>query len=284
MGNTHSKELWSLFAYEIGAACIFYTTLYAFMVHWLRTRILDMSPKDCLSITTNIGSTLHSLLMVAFSLSFFTEQRWANPVVDEPRAAGHGICIGTAYYLIDALLHVAFFANYDAKTIPRRLDIIFHHLISFLFPLFLVNCPDPYYGWAPLCMFMATEFSTIFLNAQWFAKYFKMPKLHKWCKLAFVSGWFLVRLPAVVYCSWWLIAYWNEIIERMPRRVFISIIAFVASGSLLQLTWTALIVLKLIKALTASANTNTLSAISKTHAHGVSMEYTSEKPACADAK
>eukprot|EP01084_Bolivina_argentea_P033302 61618_1 len=112
-----------------------------------------------------------------------------------------------AYMIVDMILHLYFYCKYPAKLVRRRYDTLIHHLCAAL-PLFLFEIPDPLYAWAPINCIIGIEISTIFLNLQWFLRYFEHTAHIKWSKIAFLLTWFMIRVPVISYSGWWLIYNW----------------------------------------------------------------------------
>eukprot|EP01084_Bolivina_argentea_P168471 292153_1 len=108
MGNVlSSEEQWNIYWLELGASSLAYSMLYLFLLRMIKRKL--MKAKDRLYLTTNIGSTVHSFLMVIFTAFFFIEKRWKKPVVDDPKAAGHVYCWWTSYMFIDLIFHIIFY-------------------------------------------------------------------------------------------------------------------------------------------------------------------------------
>ena len=108
------------------------------------------------------------------------------------------------------------------KPIPYRMDVIAHHTFAYTTVYFL-NFPTPIYGWLILCAPLVTEFSTIFMNFRWFAKHYGYSKrLQYHLNNAFVTTWFVVRLPAILSLLIYLIWNWDAVYRNCPPRVAIS--------------------------------------------------------------
>eukprot|EP01084_Bolivina_argentea_P082624 149584_1 len=267
MGNTQSKAIWRIYVGEMCTVSLFYGILYSLIIKTLVKK--GFSPNDCLQLATNTGSTIHSVIMQIFMLFFFIEKKWKSSVISNPTSSGHTWVWWTSYMIIDCLLHIGFFNKYSKSIVPRRFDIVAHHFF-FMLPLFLINFPDPYYWWPPLHFIALGEISNIFLNAQWFAKYFKKKKLSNQLKIAFMISWFVFRVPTVVFAYWWTIKKFQEIWKTTPIRVAICTLIILFGGSLPQIFWTRLIILKVYKSM--FPNTTDESAIGTVHAHRVSLE------------
>eukprot|EP01084_Bolivina_argentea_P158023 275316_1 len=273
MWDQHSKKFWTVYFAEILIGSCFYGLLY-FIIYMGSAFKKDSSPKHCLSVATNIASTINSFLMVAFFMFFFIDKRWGNPIKDQPKAAGHAYAFFTSYMLMDLLLHIIMYSKYPNTIIPRRYLIIIHHVLSSSL-IFLIAFPDPYYGWSPLNCAIGAEVTTIFLNFQWFAAYFKNSKLASLFILLFVITWFTVRLPIFGYIIWWMIFYWDRIFDEMPFRIAFFSIFLSFAGSLIQIPWTIMIISKLIKVIWDDTPIETVTGMEVPHTqvtHGVTIE------------
>eukprot|EP01084_Bolivina_argentea_P140694 247292_1 len=266
MGNFQSKQsqdLWRTYLIEIGAGTMSYALLYCYIV-W-KSYKKGLSPKDCLSLTTNIGSTVNGVFGTVASLWFFIDKKWKEPVTGNPGSTGHIMSFITSYFVADMALPILFYLKYSSQIVPRRYSVIFHHIIMGSM-MFLINYPEPYYGWIILAICPTLgELSTVFLNAQWFGKFFKCQKLAKYAKIGFVISWFIVRIPLFLFVLWWLIYYWKRIWQEMPLRVAIVSVAVTVGLLLLNIPWTIIIILKIIKA------TSKNKIVAPKTAHGISI-------------
>eukprot|EP01084_Bolivina_argentea_P154242 268908_1 len=278
MGNQHSKELWKMYSIEIGVETTLFMSLYGYLIKQTFKR--QLTPKQCLYFTTNVGSTINALISTALSIFFFIDKRWEQPTVGPGKITAHLWCMMTSYFISDALLFIAFYCKYSSATVPRRWLILLHQLIS-LSPMFLLGIPDPIYCWNPLSILPLTELSTIFLNMQWFFKHYKQKNYQSIAEKAFFVTWFIVRIPVLIYCDYWLIKYWNQSFSKAPFALAAYLSFTMIILSLLQYIWTFIIVKRIYSLFCVRQRAREHSDTSiqssrkpnKVHLHGISLEY-----------
>eukprot|EP01084_Bolivina_argentea_P309320 535030_1 len=269
MGNEQSKYQY-LFGAEFAASAVIYHIIF-WKIYSYFDKVKHKSPKDCLNIATNTISTIHAVISCLTFYDFFKYKRWERPTIDEPRLAGHLWAIGCGYFIADLFAHFICFMAYNKKEIPRRWEIIFHHVMVLAW-WFVCFWPKFIWFWAIFAIILGSEASTIFLNLQWFGKYFKRRKLTKISKILLIITWFFVRIPIVFWCVIWLIKYWKQINRDIPLR---AIVLFTGSTFLmvpLQATWTFMIIWKLYRAVIKAEKT-VKSPIYGTH--GTSLSFVS---------
>eukprot|EP01084_Bolivina_argentea_P002031 3745_1 len=224
MGKAYST-LFGIYAAEFTAGVVVYHSIFwKIFAHCENTRKLN--PKQSLLFATNTLSTIHSVWFLSSFYDFFINKRWQKPLIDEPRLGGHIWSIGTAYFVVDLLGHIICFLNYNKKVIPRRWDIIAHHIVCGL-GFFLWEIPTPIYAWNIASLYPLMEISTIFLNLQWFARHYKHIKMEKISKILFLVTWLLVRVPITIYTASWLFMYHNKIFKNYPMHVYVSLMVMV---------------------------------------------------------
>ena len=92
----------------------------------------------------------------------------------------------TGYTIADLMAHLACYSKFDGTVIPRRWDVILHHIFGSLwFPM--SQWPTFRNAWNMMSIMWAVEITTIFLNLEWFGKYFKIPKLERISNISWVS-------------------------------------------------------------------------------------------------
>merc|ERR1712228_227188 len=116
---------------------------------------------------------------------------------------------------------------------------------------FWIIIPRPIYAWMVTLICLSMEFSTIFLNASFFAKWYNLNEsVVRNIKLTFVISWMLVRVPGTIGIEIWIIYFaermWNE--YPLDKLICIVIIAFL--NLIMQSVWTVLIIKKTYNALT----------------------------------
>ena len=274
MGNNYSKEE---YLYIFGTECLASTAIY-WTIFWklfAKCEFNGKSPKDCLSISTNTISTIHSVLMLSTFFDFFYYKRYESQLISEPHLTGHIWAIGQGYVIADTLAHLTLFKAFDKSKIPRRYDIMAHHMIGL--PLwFITQWPTFKNAWAFFAPIYAVELTTIFLNLQWFGKYFKNKRLENISKILFAATWFPTRPVICIYCLKWLIENWKEMNENpeFPARAKIYMIISAFPMISLQLIWTVYIAWKLVKKCCfQNKSGDIISTPNKpTHLHGTSVE------------
>eukprot|EP01084_Bolivina_argentea_P071393 129829_1 len=253
MTNAQSKEYWTMYSSEIFVGTVLYGLLY-FCIGW-KARKHNLLPNDCLQFSSNVGSTINAILVVLFSIFWFIHKRWKEKVVSNPRMNGHQWCFLTSYMIADALLLLLHYLRYPANVISRRYMLILHHIVAGGM-MFLVEYPNPFYCWNATSIVLIGELSTIFLNLQWFAMYFGNKTLKKYFQVMFVISWFLVRLPAIGYLFWYMVHFRDRILNEAPIRVAISTFTLISLITAIQIPWTAVIILKIIKHVMTKKNPN----------------------------
>ena len=166
------------------------------------------------------------------------------------------------------MAHLILFCKFDEKTIPRRWDIVIHHLFAF-FGWLIIEFPYPIYLWTPVMLSMMMEISTTWLNLQWFGKFYKHKRLEKYSQYLFVLFWFIGRVPMAVYINYYVLSNWTEIWKELPIQVAaMACFTCIAAAGLLQLIWTVFIAHNLIKRMYKNDKNQTLKTV---HMHGVSL-------------
>eukprot|EP01083_Nonionella_stella_P136017 413733_1 len=242
MGNSYSKNYkWA--ATEVGIGTASYS--FIFWKLFRKYREAGIAPNDCLSIATNTISSINCLIGLAAFATFFTDKRWENPIIDDPKLAGHLVPLVWTYMLVDVVAHFICYALFNKQDIPRRPDIIIHHFISLIvYPLMLI--PKPIYYWFLYTLLLGVETSTVFLNLQWFAKHFKWKKkIRGFMKFCFLMTWYGVRMPIIVVSIWWMIKYWKDILET-PKYKAMGIITLNTIHVILQVVWSIVLFVKVI--------------------------------------
>eukprot|EP01084_Bolivina_argentea_P164180 285469_1 len=147
MGNVYSKTIPMIYVFGVE------TTISAVVYHFIFWKLFAFfeirkkTPKLCLTLSTNSISTMNAILLTFPSfVDFFYYQRWKYPTIDEPKLAGHIWAIGLGYFIADLTAHLICYNIYNKSTIPRRLDIIIHHILPILV-WFMVQVPKPIYMW-----------------------------------------------------------------------------------------------------------------------------------------
>eukprot|EP01084_Bolivina_argentea_P099262 178432_1 len=267
MGNEQSKYV-STFSAELGISTIVYNVIFWTIFAYFQQK-LKKPPKDCLNLATNSISTLNATICLFGLYDFLKFTRWGK-VVDEPKLAGHLWAIFMGYFTADLFAHIICFMNYNQNIVPRRWDVIVHHILA-LGAWFGIMWPKFTWGWAFFSIALCMELPTIFLNLQWFGKYFKLKKLENVSKILFLLTWFLVRMPIVIYGFYWFIKYWKQIKKEWPLRIFIYSVVNAITMTPLQIAWSVFLLKNLWNTVKKSRiDTN---SIQKTvHMHGVSLE------------
>eukprot|EP01083_Nonionella_stella_P126600 383263_1 len=247
--NRDYSQFWSdSVIFHIISTCVY---LSIFWSSYLYHYELKATPKNCLLVSTNVISIVHSFISVSgASIAFFYDELYKieNMVISEPGLLAYVWVVWMSYMLADLISQHILYFYYDTKTIKRRYDIIAHHVVSYaLCPI--MNIPLPIYGWFILLWPPMTETSSIFLNLQWFGKYYEWSASKQQCvKTWFYITWFTIRLPAIITMFSWLIPFWNDMVSLWPVHV---IIASVGAGSVivsLHCIWTTRIVTGICKA------------------------------------
>eukprot|EP01084_Bolivina_argentea_P026305 48894_1 len=277
---------------------ITFTYLFIFWLLYYHNYKHNIKPKDRLLISSNTISMIHCFVVIFGAIFAFIHDKLymiENMIVSENGILAY-IWIGcwNSYMFADIIGHTMLYLYYDSKTIKRRYDIIFHHIIAYiLVPIMAI--PTPIYGWFILVWPPMTEVSSIFLNLQWFGKYNKWkPKTQKCIKIFFYITWFSVRLPSLWIQMVFIIIYWNQI-KLWPNHVWITGLSVVASINVLHIIWTVLIIKGLCHArktesiqnmgdeidvpISPRNNEHRTNDINSTqtkpsHVHGVSLEFT----------
>eukprot|EP01083_Nonionella_stella_P036027 98295_1 len=261
-----SMGTWTIYIYEMITGVAIYTLIYSLTI--IQAHKHTLSPKHCLSFAMNIGGILNGILAVIASIYFVIDKRWNEIIIGYPRTTGHIYCYITAFFIVDTVFPIVFYLKYPQKTVPRRYDMIVHHILSML-PLFLVEIPDPIYAWNILSLIPLTEITSVMLCAQWIARHFEHTKCKERFKLSFVVTWFTVRVPLYILMVWWVIRNWEAIWRQCPLHVAVSMMVIGFGLSLLQIPWSVLIALKFMKRKPSNDQTETKNQT----AHGVSLSF-----------
>eukprot|EP01084_Bolivina_argentea_P159006 276947_1 len=241
MGNQQSKLMCMFGGEYIASTIIYHVIFWKLFTHFQKVK--NKPPKDCLNIATNTISTINSIISCLAFYDFFVYQRWKKPTIDDPLLAGHIWAFGSGYFTADLIAHIVCFMAYNSKKIPRRWDVLLHHIILVNW-WFIGVWPKFIYGWNVYSIFYGVEMSTIFLNLQWFGKYFENKKLENMSKKLFILTWYLVRVPIIIYCIYWFFKYWDKINNDMPLAAKIYLFVGLIFLTPLQFIWSVLIIWK----------------------------------------
>eukprot|EP01084_Bolivina_argentea_P292776 503424_1 len=268
MGNVQSKS--KEYMYMFGGEFIFASIAY-YAIFWKLFSYFQIvqkkQPMDCLNLSTNIISTIHSFISTLALLDFFTYRRWEKPTIDEPRLVGHIIAVGTGYMFADVVAHLNCYFVYKSTEVQRRWDTIIHHILNIGW-WFCCEWPEFIWGWAALSPIYGGEISTLFLNAQWFAKYFKKENLKNISQILFLITWFFVRVPIAIYATWWVIKYWKKIDHDLPLYSVIYWKSLLFTMLPLQIIWSIMILIKAYRTLITKKSTT-----KPGHLHGISLSF-----------
>ena len=186
---------------------------------------------------------------IYFTISFFYHKYWEDPLYGEPGIASYGLAVFCAYLMVDMF---AMFAVYFTHNLPSILrDIILHHVV-FIGSVIVIQFPLPLYGWIVISGLLSMEISTVFLNGQFMAKWYKCSEsfIFKF-KLGFVISWLLVRVPATIALSAYCYLFGYRMVTEWPLVKGVTYLLASAAIIILQLFWTVLIIKKMYRTLVA---------------------------------
>merc|ERR1719295_1523854 len=180
-------------------------------------------------------------------ISFFYHKYWEDPLYGEPGIASYGLAIFASYLGVDTIAMVAVYFKHNMSLLW---DVILHHVIFIACVIALMHIMN---GWIVISGLLSMEISTIFLNGQFMAKWYKCSEsiIFKF-KLGFVISWLLVRVPVAligmpIYCY----LYGGRMLTEWTLAKGVGYLAGSVSIILLQLYWTILILKKMYRTLFA---------------------------------
>eukprot|EP01083_Nonionella_stella_P002727 7838_1 len=209
---------------------------------------------ECIFYAGCVGSMCNAIVCVAGALCLLYAPYWNNShthniLYGEPLFAFYLTPIVESYFLIDLLSQIVLPLIYSLPS--TKYDIIYHHLMSLSYVTWIIT-PKPIYAWAITLLCFAMEFSTIFLNISFFAKWYKWSaKNIQNVKLMFVIAWFAVRLPGAIAWVVLLCLYGHAMFDEYPLDKFICVVLFSFINLSLQVSWSVLIVKKTYRAIMA---------------------------------
>lgn len=246
-----------IFGAEFLICCVLYWKL--FWNLFAKNKKSGHSPDHCMTASSKTLSTIHSIVMLTSFFDFFYYQRWKSPLIDEPGLSGHIWAIASSYFVSDTIAHLVCFSTYHKSIIHRKWEKIYHHSLAILW-WFICQWPTFKNAWSFFSPIYCGEISTIFLNLYWFGKngIYKHKKLEKIFQLIFVILWFIVRIPIMIYCLKWLFINWNLMRDNpeFPLRAMIYIVMTSFLMLPLQLTWTALIIRKVLQKISGKSSSD----------------------------
>eukprot|EP01084_Bolivina_argentea_P272617 464222_1 len=245
MANAYSKE-WFLASIVAAGSLVSYSAI--FRIIYQRS-VSQLSPQESKIISSCIISTIHAIVCsLCGIIGVFYHKYWKT--INEENEPGIPFYIFSqvaGYMIADAFAEIIIYLQYkNHAKFNFKLDwkIIVHHIVALL-PL-LLQIPKPVYYWFVISLFPLMEISTIFLNVQQMGKYFKFSKMvRKYSKLAFISTWFIVRVPIFVVI-WWRIIYYFKKYFALSFARGIALFGGFTVLTILNTSWTATIIKKVI--------------------------------------
>eukprot|EP01084_Bolivina_argentea_P315754 547154_1 len=257
MGQTWSKH-WTAFGVNFSAASISYFYTFYIVFKTLMQRKSKMSSSSelkevtALSYATNTISTINAFITTFcgfLNLILNHSSLFKHIIINDQRDTFPKIPFFTyayflSYLIVDFISHLIIVNKYGVSKIGKNkvIQILIHHLLASS-QFILIQIPKPVYLWPLFNLVLIMETSTIPLNLKWFAKYYKWSK--KTVKLidyAFLFTWFGVRIVSLLSMVILVGIYWDEAIEKLPKRVFIIGIIILILGFLPQIMWTGVII------------------------------------------
>jgi len=245
MSQADAHEFWQWFFIVHSIATVCYSLIFYGFHNNAEKK--GESPKDCLLISTCAISTIHSIICCfGVIIGFFVDELYLpqNQLWSPPGVIAVVWMLWNSYMLTDLVAHLVCFYF---KGVEARYDVVAHHLFAYC-TVFCLEFPMPIYGWCILCAPLLTEFSTIFMNARWFAKHYHFSHaLQERLGTAFLASWFSIRLPAlwalIVYLAW----HWAEVVDKMPLRIAIFGVVLIGGINALHVVWGVLLIQKILK-------------------------------------
>eukprot|EP01083_Nonionella_stella_P063920 166117_1 len=202
-------------------------------------------PERCMLFANVSVSTINAVICSLSSLFLFYAPYWDDPIYGTAIPVYYVTAVTQAYFIVDLTCEVVVYLKYE---LPRfRWDTLLHHG-SVLIYMFWILIPEPIYAWIVTEIAIAMEFSTIFLNASFFAKWYhaKETTIHN-IKMGFVLMWFLVRVPGSIAILVWIILFAERILKEYPHDKFGGIIFISTANVIIQGVWTVMIIRKLYR-------------------------------------
>lgn len=211
------------------------------------TRRTNYTPENCFKYTSCVLSTINCFICAPAGLiAFFYHEYWKDPIYGTPGIAFHVLAIFTAYLLVDLIAMFVVYCRYHLSSLLW--DVILHHLTFIACVMAMMYIMN---GWIIISGLLTMEFSTIFLNAQFMAKWYKCSESFIFkLKLGFLATWFSVRVPvALVGIPIYFYLYAERLWKEWPPSKAIAYWTGMIAILIMQLMWTILIVQKTYRTL-----------------------------------
>ena len=207
------------------------------------------SAENCAKYASCVLSMVNCCIVApAGPIATVYHQYWEDPLYGTPGIAFDISAVFAAYLVVDMMAGIVVHFRYNFKSILW--DVILHHLF-FIIALLAMEYPDPAYFWIIVCALYSMEISTIFLNGQFMAKWYKLSEsvIFRF-KMGFLISWFVVRVPvSFVIIPGYLYLHWDRMWEEIPFRNCVVYMVEAASNAIMQSIWTVLIVRKTYRVL-----------------------------------
>lgn len=202
------------------------------------------TPENCAKYATCVLSTINSCIVgTAGPIAIVYHRYWEDPLYGTPGIAMAASVVFVSYLLVD--LVAGFVVHFTYRLDALHWDVIAHHIL-FTLELASIGYPDLIYQWWPICHMYTMEISTIFLNGQFLAKWYRMSEsvIFKF-KMGFLISWFTVRVPvAFVVMPGYLYLYWDIVRTELPMRYLVGYIVGATMSAALQSMWTVALIKK----------------------------------------
>ena len=202
------------------------------------------TPENCSKYASCILSTINSIICaIGAPFAIFYHQYWEDPLYGTPGIAFYVLALFISYLVVDSIAMFVVYFKYRMKNLFW--DILVHHL-CFMAVAMWMELPIPQYGWICQSCGMAMEASTVFLNGQFLAKWYKCSEsvIFK-LKCGFLAAWFLVRVPISfgLAPAFWIILG-RKVFEEYPVDKIIGTLVMTLANTGMQSLWTVLIIRK----------------------------------------
>ena len=247
-----AHHLWRRWSVVLCLSIVFYSLLYLHAFRRQRSRstsALPYTPLNCSKYASCVLSTINAIILSVGGPTAVYYHRYLNdPLYGTPGIAFYVHATFLGYLTVDAVAIIIVHCTYRLKALMW--DVILHHL------LFIICClwqqiPLPHYAWITACAAYIMEVSTIFLNGNFMAKWYKCSEsvIFRF-KLGFLISWFLVRVPVtfVFFPGYWIL-YGKRVWLEFPIDKAMAIIVLPAANLVMQSIWTLHITKKAYKTL-----------------------------------
>ena len=246
-----ANQLWFKWMWIFGSSMMIYTIIYRYAFE-KQVSNSDHTPENCMKYSSCLLSIINCILCSIAGISIFYHKYWIDPIYGIPGIPFYISATCQSYFIVDLGGDIIIYFWYNL--VSFRFDVLIHHCFA-LSVIPWMTIPIPQYAWFILSIAFSFEFSTIFLNATFFCKWYnKSESVTIKYKIGFLISWFIVRVPGTIGVVVWVIMFRERLYNEYPLEKFIGVILLSIFNAIMQGLWTILIIRKTYRTLTAKDN------------------------------